>query len=174
MESEIKIQFASRTVAETLLEQADLNIILKAKVYTTVLSWGVEVIQVEIVEIGLNHDVNKSMSDVVKAEFDKRSTITTAEARKKQLILEGEGTANARKRFLTAEASGRQAFLEAEAIGFEKLAEVAGKDNGKFVQAMRVLEEGFAKGNSTFFDTSMFLNAVETVEGVIAKIKAKP
>lgn len=171
VEAFLKIEFAKRSPMQILADLADINKILREAVEKDTDSWGIQVENVQLVDNDLGKKVNQSLRDVPSALLQKKVTVTNAEAEKRKLVLEGEGVADARQKFLFAEADGRQAFLEAEAIGFERMAKAAGKDNGKFVQAMRVLEEGFAKGNSTFFDSSMFVNAVETVETMIAKIK---
>jgi regulator of protease activity HflC (stomatin/prohibitin superfamily) len=111
------------------------------------------------------------MSNAVAAEFNRRATVATAEGEKTRLTLEGEGKADAEKKMLEARAKGHAAYLKAEAMGLAALAKVAKTDEGKFMQAMKVLEEGFAKGNTTFFDSQMILNAAQTVETIIAKAK---
>lgn len=114
IESEIKALFAKETVAGTLDSLSNINhsLYLTATKLVEDNDWGVQIINVQIVDVGLSHQVNKSMSDVVSAQFQAKKIETLAKAEKKKRIEEGKGAAAARKLILLAEAKGYKNMAE--------------------------------------------------------------
>ena len=135
-ESQLKIEHSSQTVADALKNQASTNIALKNKIEALVMTWGTDIEDVHIMEIGLNHAINKAIAGVPEAEYRKKSTITEAEAQKQKQILEGAGRAEAEK-----------LFLEAKAIGYKKIATELGITEGELILRMETMKEAMKESD---------------------------
>jgi regulator of protease activity HflC (stomatin/prohibitin superfamily) len=87
--------------------------------------WGTKVVRVEIQRIDPPPDITEAMHRQMKAERDRRATVTEAEGEKRAAILRAEGVKEARVR----EAEGQaQAIKEvAEAEKFQKLTVAEGE-----------------------------------------------
>ncbi len=133
-ESQLKIEFSSQTVAEALKNQSETNNNLKNKIESLVEYWGIHVEDVHIIEIGLNHAINKAIAGVPEAEYKKKSTITDAEAQKEKQILEGRGKAEAEK-----------LLLQAKAVGYKKIAKELGITEGALILQMETMKEAMEK-----------------------------
>ena len=87
--------------------------------------WGTRVVRVEIQRIDPPPDITEAMHRQMKAERDRRATVTEAEGQKRGAILKAEGVKEAR----ILEAQGQaQAIKEvAEAEKFQKLTVAEGE-----------------------------------------------
>ena len=137
---------------ETLSSRETINTKLVTTIDEAANGWGVKVNRVEVQDIMPPPDVTQSMERVMKAERDRRATITEAEGIKRSQILQAEGERDAR----IAEAEGEQKAQIAEAKGKAEaivsvakakqeeialLTEKLGKDNvAQYLVALRYME----------------------------------
>ncbi len=119
-------EYAGKTfVAKALTEIGELNRRLKERVeeligdpegkerliqkgLTPNPSWGIDVTDLIVKNLGVHHDTNKAMIkrtvDIAGADGDARATIRRSEGRRTELINEGQGAASAKTAMNTAEA----------------------------------------------------------------------
>ncbi len=84
------------------------------------IGWGVDVTRVELQTIEPPHDIQQAMELVMRAERERRATVTTAEANKQSAILESEGQREAQVR--KAEGERDAAVLRAQGLAEARLA----------------------------------------------------
>ena len=171
VEGAIKKEFAQRTPAETLADLSKIDEVLKKAVKDLTESWGIEVINVQIIDIDLGKTVNEALRNVTAARLAKQKTITDSEAERTKITNVGIGTADAKKRLLEAEATGRRLSLEAEAIGTTKLAEIAKTSEGQIVLWLEAIRAGFEKANHTIIPGGDFFSAVANISTLMDKTK---
>lgn len=137
---------------ETLSSRETINTKLVTTIDEAANGWGVKVNRVEVQDIIPPPDVTQSMERVMKAERDRRATITEAEGIKRSQVLQAEGERDARiaeaegeRQAQIAEASGQAeaivsvAKAKQEEIGL--LTEKLGKDNvAQYLVALRYME----------------------------------
>jgi regulator of protease activity HflC (stomatin/prohibitin superfamily) len=137
---------------ETLSSRETINTKLVTTIDEAASGWGVKVNRVEVQDIVPPPDVTQSMERVMKAERDRRATITEAEGIKRSQVLQAEGERDAR----IAEAEGEQKAQIAEAKGkadaivsvakakqeeIALLTEKLGKDNvAQYLVALRYMD----------------------------------
>jgi regulator of protease activity HflC (stomatin/prohibitin superfamily) len=115
--------FAKITPAVALQELEKHSNDLKRSIDDRVEGWGIELKSAKIKGINFDHALNTAILGVPKATVNAKATVITAEARKRQLELEGAGAGNAEK-----------AILDGRTAGLKKMATELGID-GKAVLA---------------------------------------
>lgn len=96
-----------------------INTVLRSILDEATDVWGTRVVRVEIQRIDPPADVTEAMHRQMKAERDRRATITEAEGDKRARILEAEGVKQAR--ILEAEGQAQAIKEVADAEKFQKL-----------------------------------------------------
>lgn len=122
-------------------------------------SWGIELHDVRIKSIELDHTTNKSIRDAAAARFKASATITDAEADKKAFTLRGHGEAQAARQL-------EQQTLIGRAAGQKKLAEDLGV-TGAEVQAAEVAREIAKGGNAIIFGADGLAQAASVVSAMV-------
>jgi len=159
-ESEIKVIFARNTVKETLKNLEKINGKLLATTINLVEDWGIELLRVQIVDLGLSHNTNKKIDEAVQAEFEKRATITLAEAERRRLEEEGEGTALA-----------VQVLLEAQAVGYNAIAEELEIKDKELVLRLQLIKEALKDAKYSIIPGSQVFEMAAGLTEIIEKIK---
>jgi hypothetical protein len=77
-----------------------------------VTGWGVDALDVYLVNYDFSHETNKSMRGVVVAEFERKATVIEAKGEKQKRELEGEGEGKKRQKVLEGEAAGRKKIAD--------------------------------------------------------------
>lgn len=124
-------------------------------------SWGIELHDVRIKSIELDHTTNQKIRDAAAARFAASATVTDAEAEKKAITLRGEGTADAAKDLEQKTLSGR-------AAGQKELAAALGV-SGAEVQAAEVARAIAEGGNSIIFGADGLAQAASVVGAMVNK-----
>ncbi len=117
----------------TLASREVINRRMREVIEEASIGWGVDVTRVELQAIEPPHDIQHSMELVMKAERERRATVTQAEAIKRSQILEAEGVRESQVRRAEGEkdaailradglAQARLAMANAEAEAIEKIA----------------------------------------------------
>lgn len=75
-------------------------------------SWGVNILSVNIADMGLPFHVNAALADNRAAEIKRHTKIIDAQATKEEKILSGEGDAEAMEANLRAKARGQKALMQ--------------------------------------------------------------
>ena len=119
---------------QTLASRDLINKKMREVIEEASIGWGVDVTRVELQAIEPPADIQQSMELVMRAERERRATVTTAEANKRSAILEAEGHREAQIRKAEGEqqaavlrahglAEARLAMAEAEAQALKRIAE---------------------------------------------------
>lgn len=98
--------FAKITPAVALLKLEVHSENLREAIDKRVDGWGIELKSVKIKAINFNHELNAAILSVPQATVNAKATIITAEAKKRQLGLEGEGAGAAEKAILDGRTAG--------------------------------------------------------------------
>jgi len=130
------------------------------------IGWGVDVTRVELQAIEPPHDIQQSMELQMRAERERRATVTNAEAGKRAAILEAEGVRESQVRRAEGEkdaavlraqglAEARMAMANAEAEAIQKIASALPEGQAamyllgmKYLEALPTLAQG---KNTTIF-----------------------
>lgn len=106
-------------------------------------AWGVELHDVRVKNIELDHTTNESIRDAASARFGATKTVTAAQAEKQKRVLEGEGAAHAARNL-------QEQILVGRAAGSKKMMEDLGVGGREIINAevARAIAEG---GNTTIF-----------------------
>ena len=121
--------------------------------------WGVDVKLVQIKSPGIPKRVNEAIADAVEAVSRREAAFQGAEAKKRNLVREGEGAAKAELLLLLARAKG-----------YAELAKVLGKDEGKFAAQLDAMQTALSNGNSQLFLLGgQFTDIIESLTGALAK-----
>ncbi len=159
VEGGVKREFARRTPAKTLQDLDVINALLKADIKRLTKKWGIEIVDVQLVDIDLGKKINKALRDVPAALLAKQKTITDKEAEGEGLRLVGEGTAKT-----------RELFLKAEAIGAKALSEITKTEEGKVALWIETMGKGVEKANDSIIPGTELCTAVgglkELMEGI--------
>src|SRR5690606_38487799 len=97
---------------QTLASRDVINQRMREVIEEASIGWGVDVTRVELQSIEPPADIQASMELVMRAERERRATVTTAEANKRSAILESEGFKESQVR--TAEGQREAAILRAQ------------------------------------------------------------
>lgn len=98
--------FAKITPAVALGDLATKSDELMDAIDRRVDGWGIELKSVKIKAINFNHELNAAILNVPQATVNAKAAIITAEAKKRQMELEGEGAGNAEKAVLNGRTAG--------------------------------------------------------------------
>ena len=124
-------------------------------------AWGIELHDVRIKAIELDHETNKAIRDAARARFNASATVTAAEAEKAAITLRGEAEAQAARDLEAQTLTGR-------AEGQKKLAESLGV-TGAEVQAAEVAREIAKGGNAIIFGADGLAQAASVVSAMVNK-----
>src|SRR5690606_9266762 len=151
---------------QTLASRDVINQRMREVIEEASIGWGVDVTRVELQSIDPPHDIQQSMELVMRAERERRATVTTAEANKRSAILESEGQREAQVRKAEGEreaailraqgqAEARLAMADAEAEAVRRIAESLPEGQAatyllglKYLEALPHLSQG--KGSTIF------------------------
>lgn len=151
---------------QTLASRDQINKRMRDVIEEAAVSWGVDVTRVELQSIDPPHDIQQSMELQMRAERERRATVTQAEAGKRAAILEAEGQRESQVRkaegekeaaILRAEglASARMAMADAEAQAIERITAALPEGQAamyllglKYIEALPHVTQG--KGTTIF------------------------
>jgi regulator of protease activity HflC (stomatin/prohibitin superfamily) len=151
---------------QTLASRDIINQRMREVIEEASIGWGVDVTRVELQSIEPPADIQASMELVMRAERERRATVTTAEASKRSAILESEGFREAQVRAAEGEreaailraqgqAEARLALAEAEAEAVRRVAGALPDGQAamyllgmKYLEALPQLTQG--KGSTIF------------------------
>jgi len=154
--------------------------------------WGVRVVRVEIQRIEPPVDVTEAMhrqmkaerdrrASVTEAEGEKRSAILTAEGVKESRVLEADGQAEAIKRVADAEKYQKLTVAEGEGQAIERV--FAAIHNGdptpdllavKYMESLEVIADGQATKIFLPLDTSGVLGSVAAIGELFKESQEEP
>ncbi len=120
--------------------------------------WGVDVIDASIKLVDTGRTVNTAIAAARAAASKKQEVIVAAEGVRQQKILDGQGVAEARLAFLTAEAAGQK-----------KLAEVASTPEGKFASTLQSVKTASENANVIIAPDGLF-STIGAVGALLKKI----
>lgn len=156
--------FASALVGKLSYNEITHNRALVDELYhlrvkLEVLDWGLDLKEARFTKFNPGHTYNSDLQKRSTAASERDATIMQAEGKRKALMLEGEGEASKRRKFLQAEAEGQQAIRDAlEISGDTVIAAEVGKEIAKGGNA--VIADGigglgalFAAGTEKFKKT---------------------
>ncbi len=103
----------------TLTSREVINRRMREVIEEASLGWGVDVTRVELQAIEPPHDIQQSMELQMRAERERRATVTQAEATKRAAILEAEGIRESQ--ILKAEAERQASVLRATGLAEARL-----------------------------------------------------
>ena len=151
---------------QTLASRDLINKKMREVIEEASIGWGVDVTRVELQSIDPPRDIQQSMELVMRAERERRATVTTAEANKRSAILEAEGHREAQIRKAEGEqqasvlraqglAEARLAMAHAEAEALRRIAESLPEDQvamyllgQRYLEALPQLSQG--RGTTIF------------------------
>jgi regulator of protease activity HflC (stomatin/prohibitin superfamily) len=105
---------------QTLASRDLINKKMREVIEEASIGWGVDVTRVELQSIDPPKDIQQSMELVMRAERERRATVTTAEANKRSAILQAEGQREAQIR--KAEGEQQASVLRAQGLAEARLA----------------------------------------------------
>lgn len=119
-----------------------INELLFLRLHKTLVKWGVHLMEAEITKLNPGHDFNEAIQARGRAKAERDAVILRAEGKKRELILEGEGAATARRN-----------FLEAEAKGYAKIAKEVQTEAGQIAISAETAGKLAAAGNTVVVGT---------------------
>jgi regulator of protease activity HflC (stomatin/prohibitin superfamily) len=105
---------------QTLASRDMINKRMREVIEEAAVSWGVDVTRVELQSIEPPRDIQQSMELQMRAERERRASVTNAEATKRAAILEAEGSRESQVR--RAEGEKDAAVLRAQGLAEARLA----------------------------------------------------
>jgi regulator of protease activity HflC (stomatin/prohibitin superfamily) len=129
---------------QTLASRDLINKKMREVIEEASIGWGVDVTRVELQSIDPPRDIQQSMELVMRAERERRATVTTAEANKRSAILEAEGHREAQIR--KAEGEQQAAVLRAQGLAEARLAMAQAES-----QALRQIAESLPDGQVAMY-----------------------
>ncbi len=150
----------------TLSSRDVINQRMREVVEEASIGWGVDVTRVELQSIVPPRDIQQSMELQMRAERERRASVTNAEASKRSAVLESEGQREAQVRKAEGEreaailraqgqAEARMALADAEAAAIQRINSVLPDGDAamymlglKYLEALPLLTQG--KGSTIF------------------------
>jgi regulator of protease activity HflC (stomatin/prohibitin superfamily) len=129
---------------QTLASRDLINKKMREVIEEASIGWGVDVTRVELQSIDPPRDIQQSMELVMRAERERRATVTTAEANKRSAILEAEGHRESQIR--KAEGEQQAAVLRAQGLAEARLAMAQAE-----AQALRQIAESLPDGQVAMY-----------------------
>jgi len=126
---------------QTLGSRDIINTRMREVIEEASIGWGVDVTRVELQSIEPPRDIQQSMELQMRAERERRATVTNAEAGKRAAILESEGQREAQVR--KAEGERDASVLRAQGMAEARLA-IANAEAEAIVRISAALPEGQA------------------------------
>ena len=126
---------------QTLGSRDIINTRMRATIEEASIGWGVDVTRVELQSIEPPRDIQQSMELQMRAERERRATVTNAEAGKRAAILESEGQRESQVR--KAEGERDASVLRAQGMAEARLA-IANAEAEAIVRISAALPEGQA------------------------------
>lgn len=121
------------------------------------IGWGVDVTRVELQAIEPPRDIQQSMELQMRAERERRATVTNAEAGKRAAILEAEGVRESQVR--RAEGEKDAAILRADGLATARLAMATAE-----AEAIRKIASALPEGQAAMYLLGMkYLEALPTL-----------
>jgi regulator of protease activity HflC (stomatin/prohibitin superfamily) len=139
---------------QTLASRDMINKKMREVIEEAAIGWGVDVTRVELQSIDPPTDIQQSMELVMRAERERRATVTTAEANKRSAILESEGQREAQVR--KAEGEREAAILRAQGQAEARLAMAEAE-----AEAVRRISAALPEGQ-----TAMYLLGLKYLEAL--------
>jgi regulator of protease activity HflC (stomatin/prohibitin superfamily) len=170
---------------QTLASRDVINNKMRAVVEEAAIGWGVDVTRVELQSIEPPKDIQQSMELQMRAERERRASVTNAEASKRSAVLESEGQKEAQIRkaegekgaaILRAEglAQARLTMADAEAEAVRRIAAALPSGDAatyllglKYLEALPTLSAG--KGTTIFLpsEAAGFMGAVGSLKQML-------
>ncbi|MEO6526546.1 MAG: SPFH domain-containing protein [Gemmatimonadaceae bacterium] len=125
----------------TLASRDAINTRMREVIEEAAIGWGVDLTRVELQAIEPPRDIQQSMELQMRAERERRASVTNAEATKRAAILESEGVREAQVR--RAEGEKDAAILRAQGLATARLA-MAEAEAEAIVRISATLPEGQA------------------------------
>ncbi|MFA6273177.1 MAG: SPFH domain-containing protein [Candidatus Paceibacterota bacterium] len=173
------IEFAKRTPPLIIRDRGKINNSLKDSVEILVgekpnsepeESWGVNVINVQLVDVDFGKTVNEQLRNVIAKKLEKQQTITTAEGARQARELEGAGE----KSYLTdkglGDAAAREALLKAEAAGIDALRKVTGTKAGQLALHLKVIQTALQSANYSIIPGSELYSSIGGIMEMAKKV----
>ena len=150
----------------TLTSRDVINKRMREVIEEASIGWGVDVTRVELQSIEPPRDIQQSMELQMRAERERRASVTNAEAFKRAAILESEGQRESQVRKAEGErdasvlraqglAEARLAIAEAESIAIQRISSALPEGQAamyllglKYLEALPLLTQG--KGSTIF------------------------
>jgi regulator of protease activity HflC (stomatin/prohibitin superfamily) len=139
---------------QTLASRDMINAKMREVIEEAAIGWGVDVTRVELQAIEPPHDIQQSMELQMRAERERRASVTNAEASKRAAVLEAEGQREAAIR--RAEGDKEAAVLRAQGAAEARLAMAEAE-----AQAVRRIALSLPSG-----DASMYLLGLKYLEAL--------
>lgn len=112
-EKQLRAEVAARTPSEINDQQLQIAVKITEALTEATGPWGINILEVNALGLGPDHETNKSLIRIVVARADGIATKITAEATRDKKMKEGEGDAYARELILAAEGKGVRAAADA-------------------------------------------------------------
>ena len=139
---------------DTLASREEINRSLKLKIARICWNWGLEVIQVELLEITPTQEVQRAMNQQITAERLRRADIVSADGYRLQSRMQAEGNCESKKAVskgqgiaIATEARGsaeaRKVIAQAEADALKTISDAIkdyGVNGSQYTIAMRYIE----------------------------------
>lgn len=145
----LRAEIGAMDLDESLSNREKLNIKLQEDLGKASINWGIHITRVEISEISVPIEIQKSMNKQMMAEREKRAIELNARAHKEKVILE-------------AEAAKQQKVLEAEAI--ERMADAKKYEELTIAQGQQEAMQSINEEMSKNINASEFLLAKDRIE----------
>ncbi len=167
IEAKIKEEFAKRTPAEVLNSMEEINDLLKKAINELVESWGIDIRNIQILDIDLGKTVNQSLRNVSISHLNAQSTVMAAEAEKVKRTKEGAGDAATIKAIGDADAEVVLAKLLAEEKGLKEMMTSLNLE-GEYLLAAITAQKASSSGNNMIFGA----NGMADLLGLAQAIKS--
>lgn len=145
----LRAEIGTMLLDDTLSNRETLNIKLQHDLGNAAINWGIHITRVEISEISVPNEIQKSMNKQMMAEREKRAIELNAKAQKERVILEAEGLK-------------QQKYLEAEAI--ERMADAKKYEELTIAQGQQEAMQSINEEMQNNIKASEFLLAKDRID----------